>query len=451
MVAKVTSDQIEALRQGAHRLEGKPEDFDPLLQRIGEAPLVLLGESSHGTHEFYANRARITQRLIQEKGFNAVAVEADWPDAYRLNRYVQGAGPDASARDALSDFRRFPQWMWRNSDVVEFAEWLREHNASRPPHDRVGFYGLDLYSLHRSIEAVIGYLENVDPEAAARARQRYSCFDHRLEESSEAAQQYGYLTSIGARRSCEEEAVEELIELREAAKQYLERDGFVAEDEQFFAEQNARLVANAEEYYRAMFNRRVNTWNLRDQHMTETLMALHDHLLKQRNHSRIAVWEHNSHIGDARATDRARWLEWNVGQLVRERYEDDAVLVGFSTNSGTVSAASDWGEPVERKRVRPAMAGSYEKLLHDTGLGDCLWITNEPAVAEALRGPMLGRAIGVIYRPETERQSHYFQCRLAEQFDAVLHYDETRAVEPLEPTAQWHRGEDVPETYPQGL
>lgn len=450
MATRITSDQLEALRQAAHRLDGEPQDFDPLLDRIGDAPLVLLGEATHGTHEFYANRARITQRLIEEKGFTAVAVEADWPDAYRVNRYVQGTGSDDSARAALSDFQRFPQWMWRNEDVRQFTEWLREHNQRRAAHDRVGFYGLDLYSLHTSVQAVIAYLDQVDPEAAKQARERYACFDHRLEESPEAAQQYGYLTSIGARRSCEDEAVEQLVELRKAAQAYLERDGFVAQDEQFFAEQNARLVANAEEYYRAMFNRRVNTWNLRDQHMSETLMALHDHLIGGRGQGKIVVWEHNSHLGDARATDRARWLEWNVGQLVRERYAEDAVLVGFTTNTGTVSAASDWGGSVERKRVRPALEGSYEKLLHDAGLGDSLWITAEPGVAEALAGPLLSRAIGVIYRPETERQSHYFHCRLAKQFDAVLHYDETRAVEPLEPTAQWRQGE-LPETYPEGL
>lgn len=449
-MATTASSRIDALREAAHRLTGAAEDFDPLLERIGDAPLVLLGEATHGTHEFYANRARITQRLIEERGFNAVAVEADWPDAVRVGRFVQGRGGDTSAKAALDDFRRFPQWMWRNSEVLQFVEWLREHNELRPAGDRVGFFGLDLYSLHASVQAVIDYLEKVDPEAAQRTRQRYACFDHTLEEASEAAQQYGYLTSIGARRSCEDEAVAQLVELRERAREYLERDGFVAQDEQFYAEQNARLVTRAEEYYRAMFGRRVNTWNLRDQHMTDTLSSLYDHLAAQRGEAKIVVWEHNSHIGDARATDRAKWGELNVGQLVRQRYEDKAVLVGFSTNTGTVSAASDWGEAVERKRVRPAIEGSYERLLHETMQDDFMLIMNQGRVAEVLEQPRLARAIGVIYRPETERQSHYFRCRMAEQFDVMLHYDETRAVEPLEPTPLWHRGE-LPETYPHGL
>lgn len=441
---------IETLRKAAHPLTGAAADFDPLIERIGNAPLVLLGEASHGTHEFYASRARITQRLIEERGFNAIAVEADWPDAVRVSRFVQGRGADADARAALGDFQRFPQWMWRNTEVLQLVEWLHEHNDARRAADRVGFFGMDLYSLHASVQAVIEYLDKIDPEAARRTRQRYACFDHAHDEASEAAQQYGYLTSIGARRSCEDEAVEQLVELRKRAREYLERDGFVAQDEQFYAEQNARLVARAEEYYRAMFGRRVNTWNLRDQHMSDTLSSLYDHLRDQRGDAKIVVWEHNSHIGDARATDRAKQGEWNVGQLVRERYAEEAVLVGYSTHTGTVSAASDWGEAVERKRVRPALDGSYEKLLHETRLGDFMLIMNQDRVADVLAPPMLERAIGVIYRPETERQSHYFRCRMAEQFDVVLHYDETRALEPLEATPLWHRGE-APETFPSGL
>lgn len=449
MATKVAAE-IDLLREAAHPLTGAAADFDPLIERIGDTPLVLLGEASHGTHEFYASRARLTQRLIEERGFNAVAVEADWPDAVRVSRFIQGRGSDADARAALGDFQRFPQWMWRNTEVLQLVEWLREHNRGRRADDRIGFYGLDLYSLHASVQAVIDYLDKVDPEAAQRTRQRYACFDHTLEEASEAAQQYGYLTSIGARRSCEDEAIEQLVELRTRAREYLERDGFVAQDEQFYAEQNARLVARAEEYYRATFGRRVNTWNLRDQHMTDTLASLYDHLLAQRGHAKIVVWEHNSHIGDARATDRAKWDEVNVGQLVRERYGEQVVLVGFSTHTGTVSAASDWGEAVERKRVRPSLEGSYERLLHDTQQGDFMLIMNQGRVAEVLGAPRLERAIGVIYRPETERQSHYFRCRMAEQFDAVLHYDQTRAVEPLEPTPLWHSGEP-PETFPYGL
>ena len=450
MIRLSKASRREVLSAAAHRLTGAAEDFNPLLQRIGDAPLVLLGEATHGTHEFYAARAQITRRLIEEKGYMAIAIEADWPDAYRVHRFIQGRGSDTSAQEALSDFRRFPQWMWRNREMLELVQWLREHNAGLPPQQRVGIYGLDLYSLYNSVHAVIEYLEKMDPEAAQRTRQRYACFDHSIDEATESAQEYGYLVSIGARRSCEDEAVAQLVDLRRRASEFLQRDGWVAQDEQFYAEQNARLVANAERYYRAMFGRRTSTWNLRDQHMADTLDALVAHLKGQGKAAKVAVWEHNSHLGDASATERARVDELNVGQLVRERYDGQAVLVGFTTHHGTVSAASEWGGRVYRKRVRPALAGSYEALLHETGLGDFLLLTDVPQVAESLQQPRLERAIGVIYRPETERLSHYFEAQLADQFDAVLHYDETRAVEPLEADPVWHSGE-VPETFPFGV
>ena len=439
---------IDALRGTAYPLVGSARDYDPLMGRIGQARFALLGEASHGTHEFYRERAEITKRLIKEKNFIAIAVEADWPDAYRVNRYVRGLSDDIDGIDALSDFRRFPTWMWRNTVVVEFIEWLRAHNdALAPDAPKVGFYGLDLYSLHASMKAVMRYLEKVDPEAARRARERYSCFDHFGADT----QAYGLMTHLNLSKSCEEEVINQLVELQRRAGQYAQGDGQAANEAFFYAEQNARLVKNAEAYYRSMFLEEISSWNLRDRHMAETLDTLVHHLGRNGESAKLAVWEHNSHLGDARATDRARRGELNVGQLTREKHGRDAVLVGFTTYNGTVTAASDWGKPAERKRVRPALAGSYEHLFHSTQLSRFLLIWNDSeTLAERLRGPRLERAIGVIYRPETERQSHYFNAQLPQQFDAVLHFDETRAVQPLEPTAKWEAGE-VPETFPFAL
>jgi erythromycin esterase-like protein len=436
------------VRAFAHPLAGAPEDYDPLLEMVGGARFVLLGEASHGTHEFYRARAEVTRRLIEEKGFTAVAVEADWPDAYRVNRFVRAVGGDADAAESLGDFGRFPQWMWRNRDVLDFVGWLRRHNDGLGEYaQKVGFYGLDLYSLFTSIEAVLGYLDKVDPEAARRARLRYACFEHYGEDS----QAYGYAAGLDLSKSCEDGAVAQLVELQRRAAELASRDGRVAADEYFFAEQNARLVRNAEEYYRQMFRGRGSSWNLRDRHMAETLDALAAHLAGQGEAAKVVVWAHNSHLGDARATEMGERGEWNVGQLARERYGREAVLVGFTTYTGAVTAASDWGGEAERKRVRPALARSYERLFHEAGVGRFLLVLREnEKLAASLATPRLERAIGVIYRPETERLSHYFHARLAAQFDAVLHFDETRAVEPLERTPQWETGE-APETFPSGL
>ncbi|MGY8676551.1 erythromycin esterase family protein [Bradyrhizobium sp. UFLA05-153] len=435
---------VNALRETAYPLVGSVRDYDPLIGRIGEARFALLGEASHGTHEFYRERAEITKRLITERKFTAVAVEADWPDAYRLNRYVRGAGDDVDAVEALADFRRFPTWMWRNAVVVEFIEWLRAHNDGLPPGvEKVGFYGLDLYSLHASMKAVLHYLEKVDPGAAIQARERYACFDHVGEDT----QAYGLMTRLNLSKSCEEEVVNQLLELQRRAADRMRRGGAL-DDHLFYAEQNARLVKNAEAYYRSVFLEAVSSWNLRDRHMAETLDALVGYLDRKAGCAKIAVWEHNSHLGDARATEMGRRGELNVGQLTREKYADDAVLIGFTTNRGTVTAASDWGGSAERKRVRPALAGSYEALFHASGRDRFLLIMDDSGVVVRQLGvPRLERAIGVIYRPETERQSHYFQARLPDQFDAVVHFDETCAVKPLEITEAWEAGE-LPETFP---
>ena len=450
-MANKSSDVANLIRENLHPISGASSDYNPLIQQIGEARFVLIGEASHGTHEFYRERAQITKRLIKEKGFAAVAVEADWPDAYRVNRYVQGENDDAEAIESLAGFKRFPSWMWRNADVLDFIEWLRSHNdALSFGVNKVGFYGLDLYSLHASIEAVLRYLIKVDPEAAKRARYRYSCFDH----FGENAQAYGYAASFDLTESCESEVISQLVELRKRAADYAKRDGRVAADDFFFAEQNARLVKNAEEYYRSMFRGSVSSWNVRDRHMAETLESLSTHLAMLGQETKVVVWEHNSHLGDARATEMGQRGELNVGRLVRERHGSSAVLIGLSTYTGTVTAASDWDAPAERNRVRPALNNSYEALFHEVGIPRFqISLHAKGAMAAALNEPRLERAIGVIYRPETERQSHYFYARLADQFDALLHFDETRAVEPLERTPEWRMEEagEPAETFPSGL
>lgn len=425
---------------------------ETLEQLIGDARIVLIGESSHGTHEFYEARATITQWLIDEKGFCAVAAEADWPDAYRVNRYVRGLGEDETADEALSGFERFPAWMWRNTVVRDFVDWLRTRNRRQESNGQrqAGFYGLDLYSLHRSMHEVISYLDKIDPKAAARARERYACFDH---ASADDGQAYGFSAAFGAGPSCENQAIEQLVEVQRNALAYARRDGLLAEDELFYAEQNAQTVRNAEVYYRAMFSGRVTSWNLRDKHMAQTLDALLKHL--DRHHdvpsARIVVWAHNSHVGDARATEVSADGQLTLGQLVRQQYGDQSRLIGFSTYAGTVTAASEWGGVAERKAVRPALNGSIEELLHETERSSFLVSAHiSPQAADPLSVVRLERAIGVIYLPATERQSHYFHVRAADQFDAMIHIDRTRALEPLEPTSLWIAGE-TPETYPTGL
>ncbi len=429
---------MEELRRLVQPLDLANPDYSALLDKIGDAPLVLIGEASHGTHEFYEQRAHITRLLIEDRGFHAVAVEADWPAALRVNRYVMGESGDASAREALGDFIRFPAWMWRNTVLIDFIEWLRGRD--------VGFYGMDLYSLYASIESVLHYLQKVDPEAAARARHRYACFEHFADDP----QEYGFASTSGMFESCEDDVVRQLLELRAHASEYARRDGRVAEDEFFFAEQNARLARNAERYYRSMFRGRVSSWNLRDQHMAETIDELMRHLGKRVQRPKLVVWAHNSHLGDARATEMGWQGELNVGQLVRERFGDAAYLIGFSTYDGTVTAASDWDGPAERKQVRPGLEDSYEKLFHDVG-EPTFWLDlRDPDVRLLLQGQLLERAIGVIYLPRSERQSHYFHARIADQFDALLHVDRTSAVTPLEVESDWQH-EESPQTYPSAL
>lgn len=443
----INTDALSSvIRQNAYKIIGQPEDYDPLADLIEGAQIVLLGEASHGTQEFYHERAVITKRLITKYGFNAIAIEGDWPDAYKVNQYVKGELESISASQALDGFKRFPTWMWCNREVLEFVEWLHAYNQKRTGETQVGFYGLDLYSLHASMDAVIKYLNKIDPEAAQRARHRYACFDH----FGLNPQHYAYATAFGGAEACENDVILQLQELRGNAADYLQRKSRMAADEYFYAEQNAKLVKNVEEYYRLMLRSDVSSWNLRDRHMVDTLEALDKHLTTLNGKAKIVVWAHNSHIGDARATEMGSRGEFNIGQLVRERYGQLAVNIGFTTYTGTVTAAWDWDEPGQRRRVRPALPGSYESLLHDTGLPAFLLKFDNEDLANELRRPRLERAIGVVYRPDTERVSHYFVASLPDQFDAVLHFDETNAVEPLDLTEHWQVDEE-PETYPFGI
>ena len=444
---KSPDDELASIIREARPLTGADSDYDELLEMIGDASVVLLGEATHGTHEFYQQRAEITKRLILEEGFNAVAVEADWPDAYRVNRYVRGESGDAGAAEALGGFQRFPSWMWRNADVLDFVGWLKTYNSEVRAAKRIGFYGLDLYSLHKSMDEVIRYLERIDPAEARRAKDRYACMDRYGPDP----QNYGLLVGSGTSEGCRAEIIRQLQSLREKEVEYLARDGAAAADELFFAQQNARLVKNAEMYYRKMFRSDVSSWNLRDEHMMEMLVEIIAHCDDSHGSAKVVVWAHNSHLGDARATDRMRHGELNLGQLVREAFPHRSRSVGFTTYDGTVTAASGWHLPAEKKIVRPGLPGSYEHLLHQTGIPR-FWLDlsrGSPAV-EVLEMPRLERAIGVVYAPETERQSHYFTARLARQFDAVIHFDRTRAVEPLEKSSEWTRAE-APETFPVGL
>ena len=427
----------------AEAAEPLPDFEDPafgaLFDRFGDRRVVLLGEASHGTAEFYRARAAITRRLIERHGFTIVAVEADWPDAASVDRYVRHRPGQAGTEPP---FQRFPTWMWRNVEVASLIDWMRHHNAAVPELERrAGFYGLDIYNMSGSISAVLEYLDKVDPDAARIARERYGCLTPWQKEPST----YGRAVLTAGYRQCEQAVVAQCKELLGKRLEYAHRDG-----ERFLdAAQNARLIASAEQYYRIMYYGGAESWNLRDTHMFETL----GHLLDARGaSSKAVVWAHNSHIGDARHTAMGALRdELNVGQLCRERFGDVAALIGFGTHTGTVAAASDWGAAMEIKRVRPSRADSYERLCHDCGVPRFL-LDLAPDRHEALRRrllePRMERFIGVIYRPETELMSHYAEAVLPRQFDAFVWFDETTALTPLGPE---HARPEVPDTYPFGL
>jgi protein-L-isoaspartate(D-aspartate) O-methyltransferase len=427
------------VRESVERFDDiETSNLDSLLERMARARVVLLGEATHGTSEFYRMRARITRELIKRYGFNIVAVEADWPDAARIDRYVRHLPPSSSP---WKPFARFPTWMWRNEEVRLFAEWLRQQNATiKDPERRAGFYGLDLYSLFASADAVIRYLLTVDPSAARVARERYGALTPWQHDPAA----YGRAVMTGHVESCEEEVVKVLVDLLARRLEYSSRDG-----ERFLdGAQNAKVVANAERYYRAMYRGNVESWNLRDQHMFDTLSAL---LAFHGPTARAVVWAHNSHLGDASATEMGAHGEHNVGQLCRSSFGPEAYLVGFGTDHGTVVAASAWDEPHQIRAVRPADLHSYEGICHQSGVPAFLLPLRQPR-REVLRDDLmrsrLERAIGVIYRPETELQSHYFQASLPRQFDEWIWFDETSALHPLGAGAA---EQGLPTTYPFGV
>ena len=436
----------EAVQSIARRLHGE-QDIDRLVELVAHKRIVMVGEASHGTHEFYDFRAALSRRLIQHYGFAAVAIEGDWPDALRVDRFVRDQPTDDDdAIAALSGFERFPRWMWRNEDVAAFIAWLHGHNSQREERQRCGFYGLDLYSLHASMRAVIEYLDDNDRDAAARARERYACFDHVQGD----AQQYGLQAHLGLGPKCETEVVAQLVEMQ---LRKLARSGrSPAGDAWFKAVQQAHVVRNAEQYYRAMFGGRSASWNLRDTHMADTLDLLADHL-GDGAPAKLIVWAHNSHVGDARATEMGDDGQLTLGQIARQRHPGDVALVGFTTHEGTVIASHDWDEPAERKRVRSSLPGSWEELMHEASLPRFYLTASDMKRVIGDGVERLQRAIGVVYRPQTERRSHYLHARLADEFDIVIHIDATRGVEPLDPIDdQAHTpAHELPETFPTGV
>ncbi len=427
---------VDAIADGCEPFNGvRSANLDPLLDRIGDARIVLIGEATHGTSEFYRMRNRITTELIKKKGFRFVSIEGDWPDAARIDHYVRHFEYRPSEWIA---FARFPTWMWRNVEVREFVDWLRNHNHGLNEKKRVAFHGLDLYSLYSSIRAVLQYLDEVDPSTAAVARERYGCLTPWQTDPAT----YGRAALTGSYQSCEDDVVHMLTAISQKHREYAAHDG-----ERFLdVMQNARVVANAERYYRVMYYGSRASWNLRDTYMFETLQTLIEH---HQPDNKAIIWAHNSHVGDAVATEMSARGEINIGHLCRRNFGDSVYAIGFGTDNGTVAAASDWDGPMEIKSIVPSMRNSYERLFHQTTLPGFLLPLRH--ASDALRNGLLEarmqRAIGVIYRPETEFASHYFQAVLPQQFDEYIWLDTTHAVTPIK-TAEL---EGMPDTYPFGL
>jgi erythromycin esterase-like protein len=401
---------------------GGAADYDPLVAAAVASRFVLLGESTHGTHEFYRERARISERLIREAGFGAVALEADWPDTERVNRYVRGLGDDRTAEQALGDYKRFPRWMWRNAEFRDFVERLRAHNATLPPERRVGVYGMDVYNLWEASDAVLAYLRRTDPAAATRVAEQYRCFArHRPDIEA-----YGRAAAGARSRSCQTQATAVLEQMRALPRP----SDPTAAEALFSAQRSAASVAGAEEYYRVSFSGG-NSWNRRDRRMADTVTAISDHVgAVSGREGKVVVWGHNTHAGDARATQMKERGELNLGELMRTQHPGEALLVGFLTHGGIVMAAPEWGRPGRVYTLRPALEESYAGLFHRTRLPAFVLMLRGSALGQALPA-RLERAVGVIYAPDMEREAHYFEARLAEQFDAVVYVDRTQAVTPL--------------------
>lgn len=428
-------DDAALSREIARQARPLPPDddgaFAAAFDRWGDRRIVLLGEATHGTEEFYRARTVVTRNLIARHGFRIVAAEADWPDAATYDLYVKGK-PLAGRR---KPFRRFPTWMWRNAEIASLIAWMRLWNGDSPAADQAGFFGLDMYNMNDSIHAVIAHLDATDPAAAAVARERYGCLDPWAAEPAA----YGGAAARGY-ASCEDQVVEQCRALLERS---LGESGDLLD-----LRQNARLVAAAERYYRTMHRGGAEAWNLRDSHMFETLRNVLD---AQGPDSKAIVWAHNSHVGDARATGMGVHLgEHNLGQLCRQAYGEEAVLIGFGTHAGTVVAASDWNGPMEVKHVRPSLKGSYERLCHDSAMPRFLLdLSAGTELRDMLSASRTERFIGVVYRPETELQSHYAEASLPRQFDGWVWFDETQALKPL--GRDVHRQAGAADTWPFGV
>lgn len=407
-----------------------PSSYQSLIEKIGDARIVLIGEATHGTEEFYQARIELSKYLIKEKNFHAIAIEGDWPTVYPIHRYLQGEGNPQDAKSCLKNFKRFPTWMWANSIIPSFLKWLRQHNDQMSEiNQKISFYGLDLYSLSESIHSIIEYLKLHDPATVKPALERYACFDHTAYDPEE----YAYLVESGLKEACIKEVNEQFLEMQHLAFNKLRENKPEENNLLFYAMQNARLVKNAEHYYRALFESREETWNIRDRHMAETLQNLISFLETKLNMpAKIIVWAHNSHVGDARATEMSNRGEVNLGQLIREQFSNISFHIGFSTYSGTVTAASEWDEEAQIKTVLPALKGSYEELFHELRLKNfILFLHLDEHIVKLLNISRLQRAIGVIYRPDSERFSHYFFVHLPYQFDAIIHIDNTTALKTL--------------------
>lgn len=436
----------DAMFRIARPIRGE-QDLDQLLGLIGTARVVLIGDASHGSHEFYDLRGALTRKLISKRGFAAVAIEGDWPDALRVDRHVRWRGDDESAYDALAAFSRFPGWMWRNTDAAAFIEWLRAWNSHRSAECRAGFYGLDLYALHASIRAVLSFLDETNPAAMQSARAYYGSFDHAGGDPEHGRQAPFRLTD-----TCEAGVVAQLVEMQ---RRHAARSGRMPSgDSWFHAMQNARVIKDAEAYYRAMFDGRGAPWSIRDTHMADTLDLLAEHLGRKGQPASLVVWAHNLHVGDARATAMGDRGEHTLGQLMRQRHPGEVALIGMTTHTGSVRCARDWDEPALPEHVPPSLPGSWEELFHDVG-AQRFYVTAASLrriVGERVERPH--RAIGVVYRPETGPRGHYYHTRLADQFDIVIHVDTTHAITPLKPAppgmtrAATH---DLPETSSGGV
>lgn len=441
----IYQELIQLLNENIVTFNFEHKNILSVANQIGDARLVLMGEASHGTKEFYDTRIALTQYLIKEKGFHAIAIEGDWPSAHQVHRYIQGL--NQNEENVLNGFQRFPNWMWRNKSIQAFIPWLRNHN-NQSPENKVGFYGLDLYCLHDSMNAIISYLKKHQPDAVANATTRFSCFDHTTVDP----QVYGYLVNQQIKHACIHEVTEQLLEMQHHTLSEMHKNKLPDHDADYYALQNARVVKNAEKYYRSLFEPRDVSWNIRDQHMAETLSNIISHIESNlKTPAKIIVWAHNSHVGDARATEMHDRNEINLGQIVREQYDTASYLLGFSTYDGTVRAASEWDGPSIIKKVSPSLPGSYEFLFHDANEKNFfLNLRAENHLTHLLKNPELQRAIGVIYLPQTERMSHYYFSRLPYQFDGIIHFDRTQAVVPLdrEPFSEM---DELPETYPTGI